>query len=400
MSADQTTTTSDMTAAASQLLAALNPDERAAVWWPIDDPERRRWFYTPTDHGGLSLAEMTSAQHRLVWRLLATGLSEGGYVTASAIVGHENVLDYVENFSVDYRRERGRDPMLYWVAIFGEPSETGTWSWRFGGHHISLHFTVIDGRVVSTTPCFFGADPANSPLLGPHLLRPLAGAEDFGRALAQSLDPTQAGRAIVSTVPPVDLIGSNRTTLSEGDLDLSLADIWRGRFEENIHQRLVQMQGAAEKKLGVTPERMAPLAFSRTPSGLGAVDLTDQQRELLRRLLGVYVGRVRDDLADEQLALFHGDLLDELHFVWAGSLTAGEPHYYRIQGADLFIEYDNTARDGNHLHAVWRDLRHDFGGDPLADHHTAIDHTAIDHTAIDHTAINQTAVDAGHDHGG
>lgn len=365
--------------ATNELLAGLSPDERAAACWPFDDPERSRWFYTPTDHGGLPLADMTSNQHQLVWRLLATGLSEAGYVAASTIVGLENVLDYVENFNVSWGRDRGRDPTLYWIAVFGEPSSTGTWSWRFGGHHISLHFTISDGRVVGMTPCFFGADPANSPLLGPHLLRPLAGAEDFGRALAQSLDPAQSGTAVLSTVPPVDLIGSNRTTLTDGDLDLPLDRIWRDRFEAGLERRVQEMQRSMEAKLGVTPEQMAPLAFTRQPKGLAAANLTAQQTELLRRVLGVYVGRLHDDLADEQLALFAGDRVAELHFLWAGSLNPGEPHYYRIQGADLFIEYDNSARDANHLHAVWRDLRYDFGGDPLAVHHAAHDHAGSDH---------------------
>lgn len=365
--------------ATNELLAGLSPDERAAACWPFDDPERSRWFYTPTDHGGLPLADMTSNQHQLVWRLLATGLSEAGYVAASTIVGLENVLDYVENFNVSWGRDRGRDPTLYWIAVFGEPSSTGTWSWRFGGHHISLHFTISDGRVVGMTPCFFGADPANSPLLGPHLLRPLAGAEDFGRALAQSLDPAQSGTAVLSTVPPVDLIGSNRTTLTDGDLDLPLDRIWRDRFEAGLERRVQEMQRSMEAKLGVTPEQMAPLAFTRQPKGLAAANLTAQQTELLRRVLGVYVGRLHDDLADEQLALFAGDRVAELHFLWAGSLNPGEPHYYRIQGADLFVEYDNSARDANHLHAVWRDLRYDFGGDPLAVHHAAHDHAGSDH---------------------
>lgn len=378
---DPATTAAAMAIAANELLAELSPDERAAACWSFDDPERRRWYYTPTDHGGLPLAEMTSHQHQLVWRLLATGLSEAGYVTASTIIGHENVLDYVEQFNVTWERERGRDPTLYWIAIFGEPADSGAWSWRFGGHHISLHFTITDGRVVAVTPCFFGADPANAPLLGPHLLRPLAGAEDFGRALATTLNPAQAGEAILSTVPPVDLIGSNRTELSEGDLDLPLHLIWRERFEENLDRRVQQMQENMVAKIGATPERMAPLAFSRQPKGLAAAKLTAQQQELLRRLLGVYVGRVHDDLVDEQLALFSGERLHGLHFMWAGSVEPGEPHYYRIQGADLFIEYDNTARDANHLHAVWRDLRHDFGGDPLAAHHVSEDHHADDHHA-------------------
>jgi len=145
-----------------------------------DDAERRLWYYTPTDHGGLPLSDMNSVQQRLVHRLLATGLSRAGYNTVAAIIGLDNVLDRLENFTVDFARPRGRDPQLYYVTIFGEPG-SDAWAWRFGGHHVSLHYTIFKGEVVAATPSFLGADPADSPLLGPHLHRPLAAAEDLGR---------------------------------------------------------------------------------------------------------------------------------------------------------------------------------------------------------------------------
>ena len=66
------------------------------------------------------------------------------------------------------------------------------------------------------------------------------------------------------------------------------------------------------------------------------------------------------------------DQLDALHVAWAGAMKAGEPHYYRIQGPGILIEYDNTQRRANHVHAVWRDPTGDFGVDTLAHHH----HTA------------------------
>lgn len=68
-------------------------------------------------------------------------------------------------------------------------------------------------------------------------------------------------------------------------------------------------------------------------------------------------------------------VLDEVYFAWAGSTDAGEPHYYRVQGASILIEYDNTQRHANHAHSVWRDLTSDFGLDALAEHraHTAHD---------------------------
>ena len=94
-------------------------------------------------------------------QLVATGLSEAGYVTAATILGLDNVLDRTEGWSVDWGRERGRDPGMYYLRVFGEPGGTGAWGWRFGGHHISLNNLVVDGAVRSTTPCFFGADPAS-----------------------------------------------------------------------------------------------------------------------------------------------------------------------------------------------------------------------------------------------
>ena len=216
-----------MAEAASDLLASLDVGQRAAASWafPSDD-ERRRWFYTPTDHGGVPLADLTPGQQRLAMRLLARGLSTAGYVTASTIIGLENVLDAVEGWTSTLDRERGRDPTRYYVRIFGEPL-SGTWAWRFGGHHISIHHTVLDGEAQSCTPCFLGADPASSPLLGPHPLRPLAGAEDLGRDLVRSLDDSQRARAVISAAAPPDVIGGNRSKLSDGDLLVPRSDIWR-----------------------------------------------------------------------------------------------------------------------------------------------------------------------------
>ena len=47
-------------------------------------------------------------------------------------------------------------------------------------------------------------------------------------------------------------------------------------------------------------------------------------------------------------------------------LAPGEPHYYRLQGPRLLIEWDNTQSNANHAHSVWRDPTSDFGLDVLA----------------------------------
>jgi Protein of unknown function (DUF3500) len=359
-----------MVDAARAWLDSLSADQRRRALdpWPSDD-ERHRWYYTPTDHGGLSLANMSPAQQGRAMQLLSAGLSRPGYTTATTIMGLENVLDQIENWRVDWGRERGRDPQLYWLKVFGEPDRNGPWSWRFGGHHVSVQHVVINGDVASSSPCFLGADPAESPLLGGHLLRPLGAAEDLARELVRSLDDEQAAGALISSVAPVDIVGGNRAQLSDGDGVIALPDLWRGPLTEpRLHELALAMHTGAEAKAGVTPEQRRDINLTAIPKGVAAKALTASQRELLRAVLDVFIARIPEELAAHEAQKFAGSLLDEVHFAWAGGIERGEPHYYRLQGPRLLAEYDNTQRDVNHVHTVWRDPSGDFGDDVLARH--------------------------------
>ncbi|MEW2504177.1 DUF3500 domain-containing protein [Amycolatopsis sp. NPDC047767] len=365
-----------MVDAANAWLDSLDDRQRSAavVTWPSDE-ERHRWYYTPTDHGGLPLQRMRPAQQSLAMQLLATGLSRPGYVTATTIMGLENVLDQVEGWQVGWGRERGRDPQLYWLRIFGEPSIAGPWSWRFGGHHISVQHLVVDGRVEASSPAFLGADPAEAPLLGGHLLRPLGAAEDLARDLVRSLDDGQAARALISPVAPVDIVGGNRPRIEDGDRLMPLPDVWRGRFADpHLAARVEAMHRGAEENAGFRPEHDEAVRLTRTPKGIAAADLTGEQQDQLRALLEVFLGRIPDELAEREACKFAGDRLRQVHFAWAGGLEPGEPHYYRLQGPRLLAEYDNTQRDVNHIHTVWRDPDGDFGDDVLARHLVAFHH--------------------------
>ena len=364
-------TAQSMTDIATELVASLTDDQRVLATFDLENVEERiRWFYTPTDHGGLPLAKMTASQHRLVYRLLASALSEGGYTTVTTIIGLENVLDRLEGFVAGFERERGRDPLQYWISIFGEPSDSGSWSWRFGGHHVSLHFTVRDGEVQSSTPCFLGADPANSLLLGPHLLRPLAAAEDLAREFIHGLSMDQRAIAIVGSIPPTDIVGANRSVLLEGDTALPLPLVWRKRFDGALDDAIVAIQDRADRELGITEDDLERVSFTRNPKGLSVASMTASQRDELRALLKTYIDRIADDLADSEWRKINGSEFEKLTFLWAGGIESGEPHYYRVQGGRLFVEYDNTQRGTNHIHTVWRDLENDFAGDALALHYS------------------------------
>src|SRR5258705_8372004 len=105
-----------MAGSCARLIDALDDAQRTTALWPFpSDEERRLWFCTPTDHGGLPLAHMEAPQQRLAFQLMSTGLSTAGYVTASTIIGLENVLDLIEGFNASWSRPRGRDPLLYFV---------------------------------------------------------------------------------------------------------------------------------------------------------------------------------------------------------------------------------------------------------------------------------------------
>jgi hypothetical protein len=351
-------------------LATLTDEQRqgALAPWPCDD-ERHRWYYTPTDHGGLPLAHMSPTQQSRAMQLVATGLSKPGYVTATTIMGLENVLDQVENWQVDWGRERGRDPQLYWLKVFGESDLRGPWSWRFGGHHVSVQHLVFQGEVASSSPCFLGADPAESQLLGGHLLRPLGAAEDLARELVRSLDDAQSASALICSVAPVDIIGGNRPLLGDGDVLMPLPDLWRGQFTESrLRDKVRAMHETAEAKAGVGPEHHRAVRLTTTPKGVPATALTGSQRELLRAVLDIFIGRIPEELAKREAEKFAGDKLNTVHFAWAGGIERAQPHYYRLQGPHLLAEYDNTQRDVNHIHTVWRDPTADFGDDVLARH--------------------------------
>jgi hypothetical protein len=366
-----------MAAAADAWLDALDPGQRAVATGSAPSPdaesdaERRRWFYTPTDHGGLALGAQRPAQQRLAHQLVATGLSAAGYVTVATIIGLDNVLDYVEGWTVDWGRERGRDPGLYYLRVFGEPGGAAPWGWRFGGHHLSLNNLIADGEVRSMTPCFFGADPAVSPLLGPAPLRPLGGAEDLARELVCSLDPGRAARATLLDRAPADIIGGNRAYLADGDQMMYARDLWRQPFTEpRLAERIARQDADTERASGYNAGDHERLALTGVPKGLSARDLDVGQRDLLRALLATYLGRVPDGLSPQ--ADYADDAtLDAVHLAWAGPTEPGQPHYYRVHGPRLLIEYDNTQSQANHAHAVWRDPAADFGHDVLGAHLTA-----------------------------
>ena len=280
--------------AVSNFLASLTPNQRSKAVINFSDDERRKWNYVPLVRVGLSLSEMDFGQRQLAHRLAATGLSRGGYVAASTIIGLETTLDAVEDW-----KDSGpdRDPGMFYVTIFGEPHEKEPWGWRFEGHHISLNYTIANGAIVSPTPTFFGANPAESPLGGISSLRPLSGVEDLARDLIHLLDEGQRAAAILSPVAPHDIVMSNRPKVIEGALPISAAEMMGVATTDEATNRVEDRI----KKLGLAPEHFEALRYSHNPKGIPVSRLDAAQHEALNDLIKEYIDRMPEELAEIEL---------------------------------------------------------------------------------------------------
>lgn len=325
-----------MAAAAREFLESLTPDQRQEATFAFESAERTHWNFIPTEafaRNGLTLRQMKPSQQRRAHELLKAGLSQRGYMTATQIMDLENVLAALEaaqraaaaqqpqGTPLEANRRLVRDPERYFFSIFGTPSRRNTWGWRVEGHHMSLHFTVVNGTLLAGAPTFFGSNPAevrDGPKKG---TRALGLEEDAARSLLESLDASQRETAIINTIAPNDIV-----TLTNVTVD--------------------------------------PLS----PVGIPASALTASQRVLLTKLVDVYAGYMADDIAADRLTRIDKAGWDRIAFAWAGPLERGQKHYYRVQGPTFLIEYDNTQDDANHIHSVWRDFNRDFGADLLREH--------------------------------
>src|SRR3972149_4612181 len=200
----------DMTEGAGRLLRSLTPDLKSQVSFPYGSDERFNWHYIPRDRKGVPFKAMTPAQRRLADSLLTTGLSHRGMRKALDIMFLDQILFEREQRAI-------RDPELYYISVFGEPGTSGTWGWRVEGHHLSLNFTIEDGRVVSASPAFLGANPAIVRGGAQDGMRVLAEEEILGRELLQGVAEKDRARVIIlAEAPAHDLTeGSRRAERGE-----------------------------------------------------------------------------------------------------------------------------------------------------------------------------------------
>lgn len=314
------TTGGKMKAAADAYLASLTPELKKKTSFGFDDPHRTKWFFTPQQdkekkftRKGVRLEEMTAEQKKAAMALLKSGLSAKGYEQATTIVGLENLLKELEGT----KGAMVRNNEWYFVSVFGEPSSTGKWGWRFEGHHLSVNYTLDKGEVVAGAPILFGSNPAEVKDGAKKGLRPLPDIEDHVRALIKSLKDDQDKLA-------------------------------------------KQPKAFAEIKEG------QPKADVGEPVGITADKFTADQKATLVKLLQAYTDRMPEDLAAGEMKKVKGTPDAKLYFAYSGSPTPGEPYTYRVQAPEFVVEFLNIQADSaknpaNHIHSAWRRLPIDFG---------------------------------------
>jgi Protein of unknown function (DUF3500) len=302
-------TGSRMAAAAERFLASLSSDQSSKARYDFTAPERLDWHFIPRARKGLPIKELQPEQRALAFGLINSGLAGSGFLKATTIMSLEAVLRELEQ-----GRGPTRDPELYYLTIFGTPSDRGKWGWRVEGHHLSLNFALEDGRIVAATPAFFGSNPAEvrqGPRQG---LRTLADREDRALRLLQALDDSQRKAAFFDSKAPADIRAAN------------------------------------------TPQPPTAAAV-----GIAYGELKGDQRAMFRALIESYAEDMPDEVSRAWLGEMRDAGMDDVRFAWAGPADRSQPHAYRVQGPTFLIEFNNTQNGANHIHSVWRNMLGDFG---------------------------------------
>lgn len=328
------------------LLDTLSAEQRSASLFDFDDPRRLDWDIIPKpDRIGVSMHNLDRHQKVVVLELVRLAVSHEVYTKVLAIMQLEHVLRAREADFLGIAAPLWRTSDSYFLSIFGRPGFEDTWSLRFLGHHVCLNITIVNQRWISTTPSALG----QQPMIGSGVLNPMAEDEGLGFELLESLDDDQRSRAVIHAVAPADFVSRQVPLI--------------GALEYPDHYDLGMPQ------YQITTEDQRALALLRDePSGIAADQLDEAQQATLNRLLDTYLARLPATAAAEYRAQLDADGPAHLHFAWAGGLTRGVPHYFRVHTRALLIEMVNAVDNGNHLHSVIRDFTHDFAHDSLREH--------------------------------
>jgi hypothetical protein len=313
-------------------LDGLTPEQRAAGTFAIDsEREWRSWsnYSVRVLRHGLMMEQMTPAQRELAQGVLKATLSAAGYVTARDVMRlNETIAEICSNHDAF-------GELLYWMSVFGTPSETEPWGWQIDGHHLAVNCFVLGDQLVMT-PCFMGSEPVYADSGKYQGTRVFRQEEALGLELMRSLSADQRRAAIIADEIPFDTFASC--------------------FTDNYRQQR---------------------------KGVRFADMDATQQANLRKLVALYIGRMRDDHAKVKLSEVEAHLADTW-FGWIGGCSDDDTFYYQVYSPVVLIEFDHQpglALEGDkptkdHIHTVVRTPNgNDYGRDLLKEHYESAPHS-------------------------
>jgi hypothetical protein len=303
--------TPNAVAAATVFLEALDGKQRQKAVYEFTSEKKPNWSNLPVTivaRNGVRLGDLSKDQRAKAMNVVSAVLSKDGY---QKVV---DIMDGDQNLAERGGGGGARPPMFgadqYFLAIFGQPSETKPWMVQFGGHHLGINVTVI-GRNFVLTPTHTGAQPALFKR-GDKEVRPLGLEVDTAFKLVNALDDKQRKQAIIGE-------------RAQGELLLG-----PGRDGKTIE-----------------------------PKGIKGSALTADQQALLLEVIGAWVNIVESDAAAARMAAIK-EKIGETHFAWSGPTEKGKAAYFRVQGPTVVIEYAPQGGT-DHIHTVIRDPSDDYG---------------------------------------
>ena len=300
-------------AAANTFIEMLTGEQRAQAMHAIDDPVRPNWSNLPSgvldfDRNGVRIADLDDKQVSAMFAFLAAALSSDGYRTVVDVVGADEVLSH------SWLAWRfGWTDENYWLAFFGEPSESEKWGWQFGGHHLAVNVTMAGGRSY-LSPTFVGVEPASYEA-GDSTVAPMALKLAAGIELINAIDERQRSLALAGNRPD---------------------EVWAGAGKD-----------------GFVPD----------PEGSKVAEWNDEQRQMLVDAIALWIGMLDEASGNAAMAEIEPQL-DDMRFAWHGGIDGSGDIYYRIQGPALIIEFSTQGglgADAGHFHSIYRDPTNEYG---------------------------------------
>ena len=324
--ASTTQETIDATAAAAEeFLDTLSDEQKEKVLYDYnDDTKTTSWSNFPVtfvERSGLKLGDLNEEQQKAALKVLKALLNDDAYAKVTGIIEGDQYL-YDKAGATDLGNTQ------YNIAFFGNPSNTSAWAVQFGGHHVGINAT-FDNGAITFAPTHLGTQPTTY----------------------------------------VDDNGQTKSALG-GMYETAFA-FYNSLTEE---QKSKLYQGEEVKNLTCAPGDTCDYP---TGTGIKGSDLTDEQKQLLLKVIANWVDLADSETTQKELDAISATL-DETYINWSGATTydtsQGKGIYFQISGPKAYIELssqDNSAgaeingvstSGWGHIHTIYRDPTNDYAG--------------------------------------